>query len=135
MSRRRCLRRYLADNFSSSINCCQVLAISIGRIAVLGEQSRAHRVGLGLERPVILQQRQDGAELPQSGEVAGVYSGPGPGDPRADREDREDVGLAAHVAPLADLVLAQEMAAFVGDHAGQLRLVAHPQQQPGEDHG
>ena len=42
--------------------------------------------------------------------------------------------LRAHVAPLADLVLAQEMRRFVRDHPGELRLVAHAQQQPGEDH-
>ncbi len=56
------------------------------------------------------------------------------GDPCPHRQHCENVGLAPHVAPLAKLVLAQEMRRFVGDHSGQLRLVAHPQQQPGEYH-
>lgn len=68
-------------------------------------------------------------------EIAGIDPGPGTPDASDHGPDREDVGLASHVAPLADHVAAEEVAGLVGDHSGELRLVAHPQEKAGKDDG
>ncbi len=102
-------------------------------VARFGQQPHAHCVGLRLQRPAIFEQRQYRAELGQLNQVAGIDTGCAARDAGAHRDDRKDVRLAPHVAPLAKLVFPQEMGAFVRHDARQLRLVAHPQQQARED--
>jgi hypothetical protein len=46
----------------------------------------------------------------------------------------KNVALAAHVSPAANVVTAKEMAGFVSDHSGKLRLVPHSGEEAGEDH-
>ena len=82
----------------------------------------------------VLEQRQQRAELGELDIIAEIDAGPCAADAGEHRPDREDVGLAPLVAPGADHVAAQEVARFVRDHAGQLGLVAHAQQQAREDH-
>ena len=81
----------------------------------------------------VVEQRKQGAELRELDIVAEIDAGACTADAGEHRADGEEVGLALLVAPRADHVPAQEVAGFVRDHAGELRLVAHPQQQAGED--
>ena len=53
---------------------------------------------------------EDGPQLRQLDKVAGIDPAAPPATPAPIAQDGEDVRLAAHVAPLADLVLPQEMA-------------------------
>ena len=103
------------------------------RIAGLRDQLGAHRVGFGFHRAAVLEQRQDRSKLGKLDIIAEIDAGAGATDSGEHRPDREDVRLAFLVAPRTDHVAAQEMPAFVRDHASELRLVAHPQEQAGED--
>ena len=103
-------------------------------VAGLLDQLRADRIGFGLHLAAVAEQRQKRAELGQLDIIAEIDAGARPADSGEHRADRENVGLAPLVAPAADHVTAQEVARFVRDHARQLGLVAHPQQQAGEDH-
>ena len=73
------------------------------------------------------------AEPGELDQVAGIDAGRGAAEAGAHGEEVEAAVLALEVAPPADLMAAQEMAGLVRDHAGQLRLVAHPRQQAGKD--
>ena len=106
----------------------------VGRIASFGEQANAGRVGLGLELPIVAEQREDRAKLGELLDISGVDSRRAAGHAADQRQRGEDVGFLFLVAELAKLVLAQEVTAFVGDDPGELRLVAHPQEEAGEDH-
>ena len=65
----------------------------------------------------------------EADEVAGVNPDPSAGDTGNHRADCENVALAPHVAPRADHVAAQEVRRFMRDNPGQLRLVAHAQEE------
>src|SRR6185503_7515068 len=103
-------------------------------IARPGDQLRTHRVGFGLHRAAVFEQRQQGPELRQLYIVAEIDAGASPTDSGEHRADREDVGLSPLVAPRADLVPPQEMTRLVRDDSGELRLVAHTEEEAGKDH-
>src|SRR6185369_9648342 len=75
-------------------------------IIVLLHQPGAHGVGLRLHSAAVLQQRENRTELGELHIVAEIDAGARAPDPRQHRTDREEVGLAAHVAPGTDHVAA-----------------------------
>jgi len=103
------------------------------RISGLGDQPDPHRIGFGLELAAVAEQRQQGAQLGQLDEIAEIDPRTRPADSGEHRPDGKNIHLAPHVAPLPDHVPAEEMAAFVRDHAGKLGFAAHPQEEPGKD--
>jgi hypothetical protein len=117
----------------SSISCCQVSGIAHRIVAGLGDLEHSDRVRLRLQLAVVVEEGEDRAELGELNEFAGVEAARRSAHARAHGEEAEGVGLALEVAPQADLVAAKEVAGLVGDDSGELRLVAHAQEEAGED--
>ena len=98
-------RRLLADQLLPDVRHLD------RRVAVLGDQPDAHRVGLGLHRAAVLEQRQDRAELGQLDIVAEI-------DARRRRRR-----LPRAIAPIAKMSVLRRM-------SRQLRIMCRRRKWP-----
>src|SRR5687768_9947313 len=101
-------------------------------VSGLADLEQADRIRLRFQLAAVVEEREDGPELGELDEIAGIEAAGRAADARAHGEEGEGRRLALQVPPKADLVATKEMAGLVGDDSGELGLVAHPEEETGE---